>query len=403
MKQRSIALFTALLLAPSACTLHQADLPQASEDEAYLMYRGSYEIGYEIFEHETADKGPLEIKAWYPASVEGESWPDLTYTVKLESDGLPEGTGEIFGNGHRSAEPNTESTYPLIVFSHGYGANPEWYHQLAEHLASQGTVVLAPQHSEYYWEEDIIASSVARPADISATIDFAEGNVLGGIIDAERVAVAGHSYGGYTALAVGGARIDLTALEERCAGEFHPINRTFFCGPFVDHGQELADELGLDSVPAGLWPRQRDDRVDAIIAMAGDAYLFGKEGLAAVDIPVFLLGGTGDSGTPWEWGAGLAWDNVSSSTKTLVAFEGAEHMLPATSCDRMPWTDDVNLLYHGIFCGETGWEKASAMPYINQLTTAFVFANLDGNEDARQLLEPSRHTEVEGLEIQSHF
>ena len=84
--------------------------------------------------------------------------------------------------------------------------NPEHYLPLAEHLASRGFVVLGPEHAEVDWAADILQTTADRPLAISATIDLAEDGALDGIIDTDRVAVVGHSWGGYTAFAVAGAR-----------------------------------------------------------------------------------------------------------------------------------------------------------------------------------------------------
>jgi hypothetical protein len=48
---------------------------------------------------------------------------------------------------------------------------------------------------------------------------------------------------------------------------------------------------------------------------------------------MLAIGGTADTGTPLDWGAQLAYDEVSSTRKALVAFEGAEHMLAANASE----------------------------------------------------------------------
>ncbi|MBK8021521.1 MAG: hypothetical protein IPK19_08845 [Chloroflexi bacterium] len=92
----------------------------------------------------------------------------------------------------------------------------------------------------------------------------------------------------------------------------------------------------LDSMPEGLWPAWADPRVDAIIPMAGDSYIFDQAGLAEITIPVMAMGGTLDTSTPYEWGAHPTYDLISSEMKALVTFVNAEHMIFGSTCADIP-------------------------------------------------------------------
>jgi predicted dienelactone hydrolase len=128
--------------------------------------------------------------------------------------------------------PAEPGKYPVIVFSHGAGGSQTCCEALTRHWASYGYVTIQPTHDDSALlrrnggEEDIRFTQAvrdamkkpalwqSRPADISFVIDsFAalQNRVPGlqGKIDAERVGVAGHSMGSYTAEAVAGALIDL--------------------------------------------------------------------------------------------------------------------------------------------------------------------------------------------------
>ena len=86
----------------------------------------------------------------------------------------------------------------------------------------------------------------------------------------------------------------------------------------------MAQLAGLDTLPPGLWPSWSDPRVDAVISLAGDVYLFGQDGLAGIAVPVLAIGGTADEDTPMSWGRTYAY--VSSPAKAMVALENAGHM-----------------------------------------------------------------------------
>ncbi len=276
--------------------------------------------------------------------------------------------------------------------------NPEHYLPLAEHLASRGFVVLGPEHAEVDWAADILQTTADRPLAISATIDLAEDGALDGIIDTDRVAVVGHSWGGYTAFAVAGARIDLDDLAQRCDGATDPFIAGYFCAPFAD-GDGLAEAFGLDETPSGRWPSLADDRVDAIVPIASDAFLFGDDELAEVTTPMLIIGGTADTGAPWDWGTGLAYREVGSEVRYLAAFEGGEHMIPVLGCESMPWTANLPDAYQSVFCEDPAWDKQEALDLVNHLTTAFLRHTLVDGAKAEDALQPEAYEVVEGLEL----
>ena len=60
------------------------------------------------------------------------------------------------------------------------------------------------------------------------------GGALDGLIDRDRLAVISHSYGGYTALAAAGGRLDSDAFEARCRAEYAADGpNTWLCDALV--------------------------------------------------------------------------------------------------------------------------------------------------------------------------
>ena len=355
--------------------------------------RGPHTVGHQVFE----DDGRL-IKAWYPADSDATEAITHMVTVRLFGPDAP--PVPFLGASVENADPATDrGPYPLVVLSHGFGMNPEWTHGLAEHLASRGLVVLGPEHVEYDWDADVLPATIDRPRAVSATIDFAETGVLDGIIDTGSVAVIGHSYGGTTALSLAGARLHFGWLEEACATVTDPMTEDFFCTPFIGHEEVLATHMGLDAVPTELWPSLADSRVDTIVAYAPDAGMFGPTGLAEVAVPSMMLAGTGDTAAPWDWGAGLAFDNVSSDPAAIVGFEGGEHFLVTTTCDHMPWTEGLPAEYASFFCEDPAWDKAEALALINETTAAWLAWTLQGDEAGRDALESDALADVAGLSV----
>lgn len=197
------------------------------------------------------------------------------------------------------------SRLPLVVMSHGFGADRKFFADLARHLASHGFTVAALEHPGSNIKRSLRVSSVDnpdellpatefidRPLDISFMLDqLAKLNqqpgLLQGKLNTQQVSVIGHSLGGYTTLALAGGEVNLEELRQFCKGAT-PI------------GQAPGD--WLQCAAADLPDRKlqlRDQRVKSAIAfnpLVGN--IFGKTGLTQVTIPILLLAGTEDTITP---------------------------------------------------------------------------------------------------------
>ncbi|MFL6246264.1 MAG: alpha/beta hydrolase family protein, partial [Thermoanaerobaculia bacterium] len=138
---------------------------------------------------------------------------------------IPEGLVRDAGRGKDvvfSVEyPTKPGSYPLIIFSHGFGARRDAYVGLSAHWASQGYVVIKPAHAdsgrlqlsnaERAWRDQTPADWRERVSDITAILDGLDRieesyPELKGKIDRAKIGVGGHSYGAFTAMLIGGAR-----------------------------------------------------------------------------------------------------------------------------------------------------------------------------------------------------
>ncbi len=206
-------------------------------DAPEFAKHGPFWVGYKSLVIGEGSDRPLEAGLWYPALNPNGAKEEITYPITLKIP-LEQIDAPVVAYGHALQDAEFDPSagpYPLVVFSHGFGANAVWYNTLLEHYASHGFIVLAPEHTEQFDPEysDIWKASIDRPLDIKRTLDYAEqitapDGDMAGLIDMQHVAVAGHSYGGYTALAMAGAQYDLDAFNARCA-QLPPTIRTLSC------------------------------------------------------------------------------------------------------------------------------------------------------------------------------
>jgi predicted dienelactone hydrolase len=332
---------------------------------------------------------PMDALLWYPAEAVGSGSVRYTYGLKAFGDG-PFALATYRGIGIRGAEAGIAGgPYPLVILSPGFAFGAATYAWLAEHLASHGFAVLAMEHVEELDPSALWQATIDRPRDTVAALDYVDADLRSGawsgLVDSSRVAVVGHSYGGYTALAAAGAGLDSTRLREICeaAPSGDPI--AFQCEALAPRIGDMAAAAGLDEAPGGLWPSWGDVRVDAAVALAGDAVMFGEAGMAAVEVPVMAIGGTADVDSPYAWGTRLAYEAASSQRKVEIGLEGAEHMIFTGPCEA---SRRVLTILREPFCADPAWERAEAHDLVRHYTTAFLLAELKDDADAASVLAP---------------
>ncbi|WP_410021945.1 MULTISPECIES: alpha/beta hydrolase family protein [unclassified Pseudomonas] len=215
---------------------------------------------------------PVEMVVWYPAAT--------TATAQLIAD------NPVFvsASAVRDAPP-VAGEHPLVVLSHGYRGN--WSNQawLASALAHKGYIVAAVNHpgtTTHDRSPDAAAALWQRPVDLSRAIDgvIAQPKQFGAVAK-QRIAVAGHSLGGWTALEIVGARFDPERFEQDCS--IHP--QLAACRVY----QQINPASTRES-KARLAADLRDERVSAIVSLdLGLSRGFPDASLAAVPVPTLVI------------------------------------------------------------------------------------------------------------------
>lgn len=369
-----------------------------AQEPSALRYAapGPYAVGTRELRIEDGAGEALAATVWYPAlASEGEA---ATYGALMFA---------VQGRAVRDAAPDAEhGPYPLVVFSHGAGGFRAQSVYFTEHLASHGFVVVAADHPGNTLSEiaqlDMVRSLANRPLEVLRVIAHMEALTAGegplaGLVDMERIAVSGHSFGGYTALAAGGARLNFEALAAWCEepeawglsaeGGLEPdpqaaerarlrVDACLLRGA----AERVAALRGLETVPTGNWPPTSDPRIRAVIAMAPwNGVIFGEEGLAALRAPTLVLVGSGDTTAPPERDAYTIYLHVGSGQKALAVFEGGGHLLFSNGCEAYVGGALRSLR---LGCSDRVWDMGEAHAVTNHLATAFLRAVLYGEAEA---------------------
>ena len=171
----------------------------------------------------------------------------------------------------------------LIVLSHGIGGSELGHSVLAQALARNGYLVAALRHPGDNWQDrSLIENSPERyfderPRQASRVIDaiLADPEWKDRIASdgqGPRVAAVGHSAGGYTVLALAGARPDLSRVKQHCLAE--ASEDPIFCG--------IGRAAMAPPSSATTTTSLRDDRVRAIVALAPAGVPLTADSLASV-------------------------------------------------------------------------------------------------------------------------
>lgn len=226
----------------------------------------------------------LTVEVWYPAAAEGEPSPyELIPGVEF-----PAGLSTV------DAEPSPDGPFPVVVFSHGSGGLRQQTATIVETLVSHGFVVVAPDHAGNTaidqltgTETDRATTAINRVGDVGFLIDQIEQGALAAeLADIEHLAVMGHSFGGFTALAVAG---------------------------------------GFGAIPA-------DERVDAIVPLAPASSLLDDETLTAIDVPMLIVTGSADETTPLDPESTRPLELAAGDAR-LVEIAGGSHTVVTNICD----------------------------------------------------------------------
>ncbi len=225
-----------------------------------------FNVGYRVLDFKYPNrKQTLTLAIWYPTAAQ----------TKPHTYGGPT-SGKVAVD---AAPLASVAGYPLLVFSHGYGGSGLGSVFFTEALAARGWIVACPDHHDRHaavrirtgqqkdfdrrgllqYAKKIAASGpddrlkyLYRLDEMRLALDsMLTSDSFGKLIDKNRIAVGGHSFGGFTALGISGAikkyhdsRIKAVLLFSTGAGGYL----------FTE------DELSAIQVPSLLFMGEREEK-----------------------------------------------------------------------------------------------------------------------------------------------
>lgn len=334
--------------------------------------RGKYNVGmreytvtYQAEADKTDEQRKLNLSVWYPT---------------LKRDGPPADYGGFWTRDEVIQDPppaETDTKRPLLIFSHGNGALAEQSYFQTEFWASHGWIVASPDHTGNTMKQGVainLEAAIYRPQDIRAVLDFiydlpASDQLSDQISD--KVAMSGHSFGGYTTLANGGASYAVEDLATRC--ENGSISQDY-CDTFSTEKRKQLFRKGF-----------YDDRVDVALPQAPAGDLIFQEGLADLKPPVMLFTGGMDKTLPNSDEGDPIWRQMKGQKHRRINIPTAGHFTFSNMCKHFGGIPQVRK--DG--CGDDNIEPKLAHRIINTYSLAFarVHLGLGDVESARAIVD----------------
>lgn len=234
-------------------------------------------VGFSMTSFEDEERGrDIPVSIWYPTEEEGF---DSMFGENVAFVGF---------KATEEAEM-IEKKLPLYVLVHGTNGNWRNLSWLASKLAKNAFVVAASHPSFASGQAD--AKTILRPWNQPKDVSFIIKSMKADYEDYlnGKVYVVGHSFGGYSALALAGARMDLSKM-----GAFCEKNSDELCKHFAKEGKNITKE-DIANSKMDL----KDSQITKVVALTpGFVPIMQKKSLREISTPTLIITAEFDKNVP---------------------------------------------------------------------------------------------------------
>jgi predicted dienelactone hydrolase len=293
------------------------------------------------FKDESRNSRPVVTEIWYP-TTDSLKPADKHFSPFLRQPTVSNGKLPV-------------NKLPLILLSHGTGGGRLTLEWLAQALANSGCIVAAVDHYGNTYDHKIPLEFIKpweRPLDISFALTSLLNNPeVGPLIDPQRIGATGFSFGGYTMIALAGARLDF----EQARSYYKTIGHKELEIPEFPGLVKLLDDSTLIADSKHV-PPLKDKRIKAFFSIS-PALGFGfirKEQIADIKGALYIIGSQSDSIAPVKTNARHYHQLIGKSKYTELPGKTGHYVMLGEAIDAVKkeapiyFTDDPSVNRHAI-------------------------------------------------------
>lgn len=209
-----------------------------------------HEAGLKLAEYPMPHHGnTARVAIWYP----GSGGAATVYANNLVFRGVDALLDAVIAPGK----------HPIVLFSHGMGGTDRAQAWLGSELARRGAIVVMINHPNSTWGDFDMSKGIrhwTRALDLSAALDELMGDAaFENSLDITRIIAAGFSYGGWTALSLGGMTGKLEGIVDAC---------TLYRDTMEACDMLMSDKVSLQTQDPDAWnARYADARITHVVAV----------------------------------------------------------------------------------------------------------------------------------------
>jgi predicted dienelactone hydrolase len=385
----------------------QAPTTEPPLEPLEILPPGPYGVGVTTVIINPGTDRPLTTDVWFPLDGPAGDLARHEYTL---IPGLTDTSDTAVDAEYVAMSP--DGPFPLVVYSHGSGGLRYAASDYTEAIASYGYIVVSADHTGntaldglLCTRTDGMTTMLNRVNDVQAIIneltdpDSLELSGFVDSVDPERIAVTGHSFGGFTTYAaVTGFENELGAVAaDRRVDAIIPL------APAIGGDRPPSDEADTedaadeesDYVDPCATPEDEtvvtEPPTEEEATEARNQQLITDEQLASITVPAMVIVGTDDATTPVDPNVTRAWELSNSDPHYRVELVAGQHQSFTNACryaELLPtWPEDLQALAGPLIeyqasegCGEGIMDIERAQDLTNTFAITFLDATFRGGE-----------------------